>query len=277
MFKRKAFVGLLLAFAIVFCAFTAGSASAAFTTAGECVKGGTKDFADTHCDTPKAGGDFGHVLFANGVKVDITAVNDLTGTTRNFDFEGKIGAVPFLVECTSVSATGTVTNNAGGAVTWGPFTAKFAGCTSQKPELLGCKGALVTIAPDLAATPTGPHNLGLSGAADKKTGPTNEVIEYHKEGAGTQMGLKLVPSGAEFTSLTFAAACGFGIKAIGVKGSMFATPGRGGAAASSGATAEFTKSSTIGGLSVAGNTATLEGTLTFRKKGGEPLILTTTE
>ncbi len=59
---------------------------------------------------------------------------------------------------------------------------------------------------------------------------------------------------------------------------MYATPGRGGnqTTSSSGATEEFTKSTTIGGLSISGNTATLEGTLTFRVKGGEPLIFTTT-
>lgn len=278
MLGRKAFVGLLLTSAIVFCAFGAGSASAKPTTAGVCVKdGGAKDFGDAHCDTKKAGGGFGHVLFANGTPVDITAANDLTGAVSTFKFEGKIDGVLFLVECSNVTATGTLTNNAGGGVTWGPFTAKFNNsCTSQIPVGNGCKGAVATLG-DLAATVTGPHDLGLSGPTDKKTGPTNEVIEYHKEGKGGLMGLKLVPSGAEFTTITFAPTCGFGTKPMSVNGSMLATPGAGGGADWSGATAEFSKSTTIGGLTVKGAVATLEGTLTFRQKGGDPLILTTTE
>jgi hypothetical protein len=271
----KSFMGLSLACAVV-CAFGAGSALAAETTAGECVKdGGAKDFADAHCNTEKFGGEFGHVLFENGKPIEITAVNDLTGTAPNFVFEGKANAILFRVECTGVAATGTVTNNAVGAVTWGAFTAEFTGCTLQKPEGGGCKGSAVTVA-EFEATPTGPHNLGLSGALDLRTGPTNEMIEYHREGAGKGMGLKFVPSGTNFTTLTFAAGCGFGGAPIPVKGSIFATPGRGGNQTSSGATAEFTKSSTIGGLIIGAATATIEGTLTLRKTDGNPLILTTT-
>lgn len=277
MYARKARTGLSLACAIVFFALSAGTASAEPTTAGECVKGGgAKDFEDAHCDRAKTGGGFGHVLFANGDKTAITAENDLTGKASPFTFEGKIGGVVFVVECTSVTASGTVTNNVGANVSWGALTAKFGGCTSLKPEGPGCVGAVVTVA-NMVATPTGPHNLGLSGSTNQKTGPTNEVIEFHQEkGGGTQMGLKLVPSGTEFTTLSFAAACGLSINPVPVKGVMFATPGRGGNASSSGATAEFSKSTTIGGLTAGGAVATLEGTLTFKGAGGSPLILTTT-
>lgn len=273
---RKACAGLSLACAIVFLTLGAGNASAEPTTAGECVKdGGAKDFEDAHCDRKKAGGGFGHVLFANSDKTAITAANDLTGKVNPFTFEGKVAGVVFVVECTTVTASGTVTNNVGGNVSWGALTAKFSACTSLKPEGPGCKGMPVTVA-DMVATPTGPHNLGLSGGTDKKTGPTNETIEYHKENVGTQMGLKLVPSGTEFTTLAFAAACGLSLNPVPLKGFMFATPGRGGNEASSGATEEFSKSTTIGGLTASGNTATLEGTLTFKGAGGNPLILTTT-
>jgi hypothetical protein len=271
--------------ALCFSAFAASGASAA-TTAGECTTAATvKDFSDAHCDNSVASGTFGHILFANGVETAVTATNAETapnekgeGTKAStpFKLEGKIAGITIVISCTTVSATGTVKNNAGGTVTFGNATTNFTGCTQEAPE--ACKGKPVTVAKTTSAQ-TDPMNLKIS--TTKKIGPTGEEITFHEENAaGTEMGLKFAPTvaGGNFTEITVE--CPTKVTAP-VKGFTYATPGRAnGSLAStsgSGATAVFTKSSSIGGLTFAGNPATLEGKLTFRKSGGNPLILTTKE
>lgn len=279
--RRRALVGLSVLCALALSAFTASAASAtAPTTAGECVSGGgKKDFSDAHCDNAVAEnkGTFGHVLFANGTPVEVTATNDLTGTASNVTLEGKIAGVVTNVKCTTGSGTGTVTNGAGGTVTFGTSTTSFSGCTvEEKPA--ACKGTPVAVA-STVANETGPTDLKISTAT--KTGPTGEAVTFHEENttSGKEMGLKFEPttSGGNFTTLTFEASCGIGTTPVPVKGFAYATPGRGGSATSTGATAIFSKSSTIGGLTAGGNPAYFEATFTFRKKGGNPLIITTTE
>jgi hypothetical protein len=270
----KTAAGLALLCALCLVALSASSASAAFTTAGECAKSGTKDFEDAHCDKAKAGGEFGHILFANGVKTDITTTNDLTGTKANATFEGKIAGVVFNVKCGTATGTGSVTNNAGGSTTFGPVAMAFLECVVEDRPAV-CAGSPVTVAKSTTKQ-TGPHNLKISTA--KKIEPTGLEITFHEENPeGTEMGFKFVENEVDLTTLTFVAACGFGTNPIPVKGFVYATPGRGGAATSSGATAIFSKSSTIGGLTVAGTPAYLDATLTLRKSGGNPLILTTKE
>jgi len=255
------------------CALSVASASAAPTTAGECVSGGgKKDFSDAHCDNAVTAGtgSFGHVLFSNGVKTNVTATNDLTGTASVFKLEGKLAGVVTVIECKKASAKGTVTNEAGGKATFGNAETEFTECTQSAPE--ACAGKAATVKKTTSAQ-TGPHNLRIS--TTKKVGPTGEEITFHEENAaGTEMGMKFVPTGENFTEISVTCPI---VTTVPVKGFTYATPGRGGAATSSGATAVFTKSSSIGGLVFAGNPATLEGTLTFRKEGGNPLTLTTTE
>jgi hypothetical protein len=277
MSRRRAVVGLSVLCALVFSAFAVSSASAA-TTAGECTSatGNTKDFKDAHCDESVTAGTgaFGHILFAAGTTTNVTATNDTTGTTDPFVLEGKVAGVVIKISCASVSATGTVTNNAGGTVSFGNATTSFTNCTQKAP--VACEGKAVTVK-TTTSVQTDPMNLKLS--STEKEGPTGEKLKFHEENAaGTEMGLKFSPLPEKpFTEITVS--CPTATTAP-VKGFTYATPRRAGGSlqstSGSGATVEFTKSSSIAGLTFAGGPATLEGVLTFRKTGGNPLVLTTT-
>jgi hypothetical protein len=274
----KTAVGLTLLCAFCLLALSASSASAALTTAGECTNaaGHTKDFEDAHCDKSVAPGSgaFGHILFKEGVAINLTATNDLTGTASNFVWESKIGGLPIELECRKVQGTSTVKNSGPVmTVTFGEFVAEVTECLILAPEI--CKGLPATVS-GFKAKVTDPMNLKIS--TTKKVTPTGEEVLFHEASAGgTEMGLKF-----ELTewAISFSEACGFGTSPAPAKGVLYATPGREGgskeATLGSGATVVFSKSSTIGGLTWASNPATLRGTLTFRKKGGDPLILTTT-
>jgi hypothetical protein len=273
MIRIKATLGTLFFCACAMCALGAANASAAQTTAGECVSGGgNKDFKDAHCNeaAPAGTGAFGHVLFANGVKTNVTATNDLTGTGSVFKLEGTLAGAVVSITCSEVTAKGTVTNEAGGKATFGNAETEFEECKQDTPK--ACENDPVVVEDALTAQ-TGPHNLRIS--TTKKKAPTGEEITFHEENAGgNEMGLKFVPVGQNITRI--AVECPI-LTIAPVRGFTYATPGRVGAANSSGATATFDKSSSIGGLTFAASPATLEGTLTFRKEGGNPLILTTTE
>jgi hypothetical protein len=71
--------------------------------------------------------------------------------------------------------------------------------------------------------------------------------------------------------------CGFGEAAILVKGSAYATGGRGGSATSNGATMLFSKSSSIGQTIIGVAVGFLQGVLTLRQFANAPLIVTTKE
>jgi hypothetical protein len=291
--RRKAIVWLSILSALCVAAVGASGASAA-TTVGECTTaaGTAKDFSDAHCDkgVTAGTGTFGHILFANGgtaIPVTATNANTAAETTASTPatLEGKISGIPIAVKCTIVEATGTVTNNAGGTVTFGNATTTFRGplgpngefCEQEVPEK--CAGHSVTVAKTTSAQ-TDPMNLKISSTT--KTGPTGEVITFHEENAaGTEMGLKFAPTvaGGNFTEVTVD--CPVATTAP-VKGFTYATPGRvNGSLAStsgSGATVVFSKSSSIGGLLFAGLPATLTGALTFKRtSNGNALISTTKE
>lgn len=279
MTRHKTVVGLAVLCALCLSAFAASSASAKGTTAGECSSTATvKDFEDAHCDKSKTGGTFGHTLFPLNTATSVTAVNDLTGTSSPFILAGKIAGIVVHIQCNTVSGTGTVTNKEEGGVmklAFGESTTSFSNCSITTPEsALKCT---VTVA-ETKATETDPMNLKKGATTTDVTG--NSLPEPVEEG-GTEMGLKFsAPAGGKFTTITLAGAeCPEAFKgAFPVTGSAIATGGRGSteAVTSSGATGIFTKASTIKFLKFAGNPATLEGTLTFRKSGGNPLIITTT-
>jgi hypothetical protein len=280
--RRKAIVGLSVLCALCLSAFTASGASAAGTTAGECTSSATtKDFEDAHCDRSKTPGTFGHVLFPNNTVTSVTAVNDLTGTSSPFLLAGKIAGVVIHVQCNTVSGTGTVTNklNASGGmiIEFGQSTTNFTNCSVTTPE--AAVPCTVVVA-QTVANETDPMNLAKGATTTDVTGePLASPVE--ETATGTEMGLKFSPpTGKPFTELEFSgASCPAAfVGKFSVSGSAIATGGRGSAASvtSSGATGIFTKASTIKFLKFAGNPATLEGTLTFRKTGGNPLIITTT-
>jgi hypothetical protein len=91
MIGRKSIVGLSLFSALLFCAFAAQSASAAWPnaknlTAYTCTNEGehTADFSDPHCDksvTPGTG-EYGHIVIPVGQTTEIETSNILTGEER---------------------------------------------------------------------------------------------------------------------------------------------------------------------------------------------------
>ena len=277
--RRKAIVWLSILSALCVAAFAAQGASAA-TTVGECTTaaGTAKDFSDTHCDkgVTAGTGTFGHILFANGVETKVTGTNantaEETKSSTPFTFEAKVAGIPIAIVCSTASAAGTVKNNAGGTVTFGKATLSLTGCVQEAPA--ACEGKPVTIA-SAVATVTDPMNMRISSAT--KTGPTGETITFHEENAaGTEMGLKF--AGDPFTEITIN--CPTQVT-VPLKGFIYATPGRANGSkastAGSGGTIVFSKSSSIGGLALAGNPATLTGTLTFKAPSGNALISTTKE
>jgi hypothetical protein len=279
MTRRKSVVGLAVLCALCLSAFAASSASAKGTTAGECSSTATtKDFEDAHCDrSVTTGGTFGHTLFALNTATKVTAVNDLTGTSSPFTLAGKIAGIVTHIKCNTVSGTGTVTNKEeGGAMklAFGESTTSFTGCSVLDPAAaVPCTVTVATV----KANESDPMNLKKGATTTDVTG--NSLPEPVEEG-GTEMGLKFTASGTKFTEITLAGAeCPTAFKnTFPVTGSAIATSGRGSteATTSTGATGIFTKASTIKTLKFAGSAATLEGTLTFRKEGGNPLIITTT-
>lgn len=280
---RKAVVGLSLLCALVFSAFGAASASAKGTTAVECSSAAvTKDFSDAHCDTPATPqSNFGHIAFENGKETSVSAANDLTGTLSSFLLKGKIAAVFTEVTCEKVAGTGSVTNKEAAevmSVTFGKATTEFTVCKVLAPP--AAVGKCTVTVNKTESLQSDPMTLGLG--AEKTPPQGGAAIKVLEEGKGTEMGLKFSPTavGGKFTILNFTGAeCPAAVKGEKpVEGSALALGGRGGleATSSSGATAKFTQASTLGGLTFAGNPATLEGTLTFRKTGGNPLSVTTT-
>jgi hypothetical protein len=279
MIRTRTLVGLAVLCALCLSAFAASSASAKGTTAGECSSTATtKDFEDAHCDrSVTTGGTFGHVLFPVGTATKVTAVNDLTGTSSPFILAIGIAGVVIHIQCNTVSGTGSVTNKEeGGAMklAFGESTTRFTNCSVLDPAAaVPCTVTIATV----KANVSDPMNLKKGVTTTDATG--HSLPEPVEEG-GTEMGLKFTASGGKLTEITLAGAeCPAAFtNTFPMTGSAIATGGRGSTEAitSTGATGIFTKASTIKFLKFAGNPATLEGTLTFRKEGGNPLIITTT-
>jgi hypothetical protein len=276
--RRKAAIGVSVVCALCLSAFLVPGASAAGTTAAECSSlAEVKDFADAHCDREVGPeGAFGHIAFPNNKAIEVTAVNDLTGVASPFVLSGKLAGLVVHIQCETVAAAGAVTNEApGGAMklAFGAANANFENCRMTTP--FPCEAA---VGPSRAVV-SDPMNLKRGATTTDITG--NQLPEPVEEGGGTEMGLKFTAPAA----MPLAVVMLFGpecpqalIGAFPVAGSAIATGGRGSVAAvsSSGATGIFTKASTIKFLKFAGNPATLEGTLTFRKRGENPLTITTT-
>jgi hypothetical protein len=279
--RRKAAVGVLVLCALYFSVFAASGASAAGTTAGECTSNATtKDFEDAHCDRARGLGTFGHILFPDNTPTSVSGVNDLTGTSAPFVLSGKIAGIVVHIQCNTATAAFTVTNKTEGAamkLAFGELSGTFTSCAVTTPQQ--ATPCVVTIT-TFKAVISDPMNLRKGATTTDVTG--NSLPEPVEEAAGaTEMGLKFsAPPGGPLFHVTFSGAqCpAFLVGTFPATGSVVATGGRGSASSvtSSGATHIFTKASTIKFLKFAGNPATLEGTFTFRKEGGNPLIITTT-
>jgi hypothetical protein len=192
MIGRRAIAGLALLCALVFSAFASQSAFAEIpeTTAFECTKSAiTKDFADAHCDTTKAGGEFGHKpLGAGPVKVTVTNIGTKGGTKEatSSTLTGEVALTKTAITCTNVGGTGELTNEepaAGKMQVKGPAKTEFSGCTVEKP--LKCVVAEPIIANSTAVTQTnlgaGKNEMGL--VFSPETGTTFATIEYLNKGA----------------------------------------------------------------------------------------------
>jgi hypothetical protein len=120
MIRGRAVLGLSLLCALLFCAFTAQSASAVpgkNTTAFTCVENvGAKDFEDPHCDkkVETGGGKFGHVSIPLNATTEITVSN---AKTKNKTLESSPTVFKFQIggevvegSCKNVHGLGTLHN-----------------------------------------------------------------------------------------------------------------------------------------------------------------------
>ncbi len=270
MIGRRAIPGVLLLSALVVCAFTAQSASAApakKTTAFTCVQnGGVKDFLDPHCDqkVPAGQGPFGHVPIPQNQTTEVTVTNEKTAnatlestpTTIKFIFEGK----PVDVTCKTVHGVGTLHNVEPILAehrTTGTLTIKVTECT-VKPMKCKVKEPI-----EFKTEFEGVEELG----PEKNT----HGIEYrpHVESGGALMTLAF--EGAE---------CFLKGKVIPIKGTMVATGAPAPNEQHSGATQIFTNEMTKETLKVGANPAEHSGALTLRMApiGGQeqgPISFTT--
>jgi hypothetical protein len=256
---RKAPVGLSLLCALAFSAFAASSASAAGTTVFTCepVKS-ERQFSDEHCliAAPPLGEGFIHKELPSSTPVEFEGTNSKTASTTTTHtitvIHGLLaGVIPFTMSCTKLVSTGKLTNNVGPPMsTSGTATATDSECTTViEGTKKNCK---------VKEPITWSENL-------------TTVVE------GEEMYVKATGSGAGelFASLTFesngAEVCPKGIISLNpykVTGAVIGTP--------NGATLEFKEKEPHSTLKLGGATAELTQIETLRKKGGSPLVFTTT-
>lgn len=269
MIGRRATVGLSLLCALMVCAFAAQSASAAKglnTTAFTCVKGGTEQFEDAHCDKtgPNQEGPYGHVAIEKDVTTDVTADNSTTGgATEPAILKGKAFGAALQITCTKVHGEGKLHNveseKDGKKVhtVTGSLTTNFSSCSVQKPSKCTVKEPIV-----VEAVGEGVEELG----AEKN-----------------EMGVEFKPaSGTTFVEITLEGSeCALKGKPFKVQGTAIAT---GGTATQKekwgGATAVFTNAMTKETLEIGGVAAEFETKTTVRMapEGGKeqnPISLTT--
>ncbi len=278
---RRAVIGLSLLCALLFSAFAAQSASATVgTTAFTCVKGGgSEDFADAHCDEPKAGGGFGHVAIGEeATTVEVTNAKTANKTTeaKHALFKSTSGGIALEVTCTTAGGEGSLKNIAkgpdGGMAVEGAAggTITISGCKMPKP-INGAKEELCKVAEPIV--------VGGNSMTRVLQGPEKNT-----------MGTELKPEKeAPFSELNFSSiagkACFLNGKTVAVTGTAMATGARGpsNSVNSSGGTLLFTTAMTKETLKFGAATAELEATITvsMTNKDGKttenPVTLTTTE
>jgi hypothetical protein len=210
MTSRKSILGLAPLVALALCAFMAQGASAAWTTstnttAFTCLKGGTKDYSDAHCDNKVASGEFGHELIPLNTKTTITSSNqkvtENTTKPQTAVMHGTIGGIAITITATTANGEGFIENTepkAGEHRVGGEFTLKYTGL-SVDGALSKCK---VKEPIEVKTTFTAVHN------------------------AAGEMGTKFTPKeGETFTSITTEGAeCPTKVTAP-VKGTVIGTAG----------------------------------------------------
>lgn len=254
MMRRQARVVIAVLCALAVCAVAASSASATGTTAFTCVEGkGAKDFKDAHCTNQvEAGaGSFGHVAIEPGIPQEIELTNAQTSgettAAQPFLLVGSLAGIPVEIKCTTVGGGGNLTNTeeGGGMHAGGEVSIQLSGCTVPKPA-----------------------NCSVNN-------PITYVGTFKTYQKGSEMGVEFAPmggGGGTFTQITFTGTKCALAGTFAVKGNFEGTPG--GTSEGKGATLGFTES--MGSLTWAGYPYKVIGTITWKLKGGSPIILTTT-
>lgn len=266
--ERRAVVALSLLSALFLCAFAAQSASAApgkNTTAFTCIKveAKTGDFADPHCDTKAAEGDYAH-LSLGLVKTKITIGNEETknSTTESTPavLRGESFKVQIEISCAAVSGEGTQSNEEPEGKSHrvkATATINHSKCTVLKPAKCSVKEPI-----EMKVQAEGVEELGA--------GKNEMGIEFKPEGGGA------------LTTITFEGAeCPFKGIPLKLEGTMIAT---GGTAAQTerhaGATKVFTNAMTAETLKLNERAAEFSASTTVRRVPIEgvkqnPISLTT--
>ncbi len=281
---RRAVIGLSLLCALLFSAFAAQSASATVgTTAFTCVEGGgEKDFADAHCDEPKAGGGFGHVAIGESTtSIELTNAKTANKTTeaKHAIFKSTSGGIALEITCATVQGTGSMKNIAKGpdggmAVEGGESgTITLSNCKMPKPVNAG-KEELCKVKEPITATGSSITRV-LQGPEKNTMGVEfKPTVKEEKAQPFTELSFENVPGKACFLSG----------KVVPVTGTMMATGARGPDTKvnSSGATVLLTTAMTKETLKFGAAAAELEGTVTVSMTNADgkttenPVTLTTT-
>jgi hypothetical protein len=244
MIGRKSVIGIAVLCALAVSAFAASSASAggrAFT----CSTSATlKDYNDAHCVTNiGSGGSRGHVeITTPGQAIEGTNGETESGTSAAAPskLEGTISGFETAVKCTALTGTGTLTNEA--TFVKGSGTIHYTGCSVTKPPGIGCKV--------------------------KESKVNTEELKATTSGLAANK-LKFEPAGTKFAVITIEGCETAALnKAFPVTGSLIATTN---GATTTTAHAEIT---TQGTLIFGGQVAGLEGALTIKGAGSNPVTLT---
>jgi hypothetical protein len=237
---RRITAGLSVLCALVFCAFSVSSASAAGTTAFTCVpNGGLKDFSDADCSSAvePGTGSFGHVALTpkTSTKVELNSVASTTAKLM-----GTVGGIT-----TTLTATG--------------FKSKNTTCENTEVEsrmVQKCVGEGEYTGVSVSEGPPGCKVVSTT------------VKQLSTESVTKEMEVNFKPTSTTFAEFTFESCNTPGLnvtyKVIGTANGI-----------PSGANLGFTEASTSS-LKFAGQPAFFIASLTAKMEGGNPLSLTTT-
>jgi hypothetical protein len=167
MIGRKAAIGMALLCALVFCAFSASSASAiAGTTSFTCVKVEVgAQFKDAHCKESGTGAGFAHKEIAENTTTKTHITNEKTNatTTEHTVLALKAEKQPLVGEteitCTKVLGHGDLTNTKNAVtkehtITGSKITLHYRECKFVKPGFCKVKGGTI-LAEKIRATTAG--------------------------------------------------------------------------------------------------------------------------
>lgn len=202
------------------------------------------EYSDAHCRNNESGG-FKAVEIASGTATETTITNEKTASETTASavakLRGKVGGVEAEIQCTTVAGSGSLTNTATAMNGTGTF--ELGGCTVILPAGRNCvvKGGAITSA---LVKGTTAGQAGFKVKFEPNTG--TEFARIRIEGC-----LNNKPPTAEYP----------------VAGSLVD--------AVSGATTTIThaESTAQGTLTFGGNPAGIEGAITGRMKGGNPIFL----